>query len=113
MQVGWEELQREVGARRHKSLLEGNQYKQDQNAGPEHKLCSPSFIFHIRETSVWSQCSQHSEKEGEKTRVIIFSIWSIELRTSDFILPTLAVGILGNRELTLEMTERLNEREMA
>lgn len=41
----------------------------------------------------------------EKTRVIIFSIWSIELRTSDFILPTLTVGILGNRELTLEKTE--------
>lgn len=76
VQVGWEELQREVGARRHKSLLEGNQYKQDQNAGPEHKLCSPSFIFHIRETSAWSQGqrSQHSEKKGKNTRVIIFSI---------------------------------------
>lgn len=45
MKVGWEELQREVGAGRHKSLLEGNQYKQDKKARPEHKLCSPSFLF--------------------------------------------------------------------
>lgn len=32
MQVGGEELQREIGAGRHKSLLEGNQYKQDQKS---------------------------------------------------------------------------------
>lgn len=68
MKVGWEELQREVGAGRHKSLLEGNQYKQDKKARPEHKLCSPSFLFsHQREEeNAWSQGqrSKHQEKKG-------------------------------------------------
>lgn len=70
MKVGWEELQREVGAGRHKSLLEGNQYKQDKKARPEHKLCSPSFLFsHQRgEENAWSQGqrSKHQEKKGRR-----------------------------------------------
>lgn len=70
MKVGWEELQREVGAGRHKSLLEGNQYKQDKKARPEHKLCSPSFLFSHQkgEENAWSQGqrSKHQEKKREE-----------------------------------------------
>ncbi len=115
MKVGWEELQREVGAGRHKSLLEGNQYKQDKKARPEHKLCSPSFLFsHQREEeNAWAKASAHtSGKEGrrgwgvhkrkeKKTQVIIFYIWGIELHTSDSILPTLIAGKLGCTKLRL------------
>lgn len=125
MKVGWEELQREVGAGRHKSLLEGNQYKQDKKARPEHKLCSPSFLFsHQRgEENAWSQGqrSKHQEKKGrrgwrvkrkkKKNQVIIFSIWGIELHTSDSILPTLIAGKLVCTKTEFERRQNAGVKE--
>lgn len=55
---------------------------------------------------------ERGQKKKRKTQVIIFPIWSIELRTSDSILPTLAAGELGCGSLGFKTdyeTERQKE----